>query len=424
MLPSAPSAERTRVLGPSAVSEPSASSSGRRRHLAPLDGLRGIAILLVVVLHGTDALSGLRPVSETVLQVTNVGFTGVDLFFVLSGFLITGILLDAKGAPGYFRIFYARRVLRIFPLYYAYLALIFLLLPHLPVSLPARYAELRNHQVWYWAYLSNVLNAINAGWGIDGRVTGHFWSLAVEEQFYLVWPAIVFALSRARLRDACIVLIASAPFLRLAMRLADVNPVAVYVLTPCRVDALAVGALIAVMLRSAEGKELIRRLTLPVMVVSIAGLTMMGTWRHGFGQFDGVVGTIGYSVWAAFYGSVLAAVLTVPPILTGLPKLLSARWLRFFGKYSYAMYVFHQPLAGLLQRSFPRLLVENRVGSPVAGSLFVATLLGVSTLAALLSWWLLESRFIALKDRFQYSVRPLRPAPPLEGAPSSATAPT
>lgn len=413
-------AERTRVLTPNGVSEPPPSSAGRRRHLVPLDGLRGIAILLVVVLHGTDALSGVYPISETVLQVTNVGFTGVDLFFVLSGFLITGILLDAKGAPGYFRIFYTRRVLRIFPLYYAYLALVFLLLPHLHVSLPARYAELRNHQGWYWAYLSNVLNAINAGWGIDGRVTGHFWSLAVEEQFYLAWPAIVFALSRARLRNACVVLIASAPFLRLAMRLSDVNPVAVYVLTPCRVDALAVGALIAVMLRSAEGRDLVRRLALPVMLVSIGGLGVIGTWRHGFGQFDAVVGTIGYSAWAVFYGSVLAAALTVPPVLTGLPKLLSARWLRFFGKYSYAMYVFHQPLAGLLQASFPVSLVESRLAAPIAGAMFVATLLGVSTLAALLSWRLLESRFIALKDRFQYSVRTERLAPPLEDAPSGA----
>ena len=379
------------------------------RHYPALDGLRGVAILLVVILHGTESLDRVHALPERLLTFTNIGFTGVDLFFVLSGFLITGILLDAKGAAGYFRVFYTRRVLRIFPLYYAYLAIIFLVLPLLPLALPATYGELREHQIWYWTYLSNVLNAMLEGWRIDGAFTTHFWSLAVEEQFYLIWPAIVLLLSARSLRNACIALIVGVPLLRLGLRVADVNPVSAYVLTVCRVDALAMGALIAVMWRREGERELLRRLALPLF--GVAGLTLagIGVWRGGFGQFDLVVGTIGFSVWAAFYGALLATALTAPMRATWVPDVFSKPWLRFFGKYSYAIYVFHRPVCGLAETVVPYASLSGAIGSVGAGFLFVLAILAASTAAALLSWWLLESRFIALKDRFPYGRPGARP---------------
>src|SRR6185369_11811956 len=119
------------------------------------------------------------------------GWIGVDLFFVLSGFLITGILYDAKARKDYFRNFYARRFLRILPLYYGILALYILVFPRISIVPQRQYQSLVEHQLWFWTHLSNVSIAIE-GYGNQQRGWTHFWSLAVEEQFYLVWPAVVF----------------------------------------------------------------------------------------------------------------------------------------------------------------------------------------------------------------------------------------
>src|SRR2546427_5689081 len=125
---------------------------------------------------------------------------GVDLFFVLSGFLITGILLDTKGSRHYLRQFHARRVLRIFPLYYAALALFLILLPMLlPGDRVLR--DLTADSVWYWTYLYNV--KVAAAGFTSSSALGHFWSLAVEEQFYLIWPIVVLYLARRHLYGAC-----------------------------------------------------------------------------------------------------------------------------------------------------------------------------------------------------------------------------
>src|SRR5262249_22727268 len=127
-----------------------------------------------------------------------VGWSGVDLFFVLSGFLITGILLDSKRSPAtYFRSFYARRFLRIFPPYYGFLLLVLLVMPRTGwMSEVARVAELRDVQIWFWLYLVNVATALTPLHVQVPLVDSHFWSLSVEEQFYLVWPLLVLTLRR------------------------------------------------------------------------------------------------------------------------------------------------------------------------------------------------------------------------------------
>jgi peptidoglycan/LPS O-acetylase OafA/YrhL len=157
-------------------------------HIPALDGLRGIAILSVMLLHFTNAIAAL-PGSPTsaARSVFGWGWTGVDLFFVLSGFLITGILLDSKGHPLYFRSFYARRALRIFPLYYAALFLFFVVPRAIP-SVPATYSFAWHDQRWFWFYLGNFHPL-----GPDAKqFIGQFWSLAIEEQFYLVWPLLIW----------------------------------------------------------------------------------------------------------------------------------------------------------------------------------------------------------------------------------------
>ena len=184
--------------------DPSAGEVDRsleRGHILALDGLRGIAILLVVFSH---FVSNLRIPADgwawPLVSIAHAGWAGVDLFFVLSGFLITGILVDARGSSTYFKSFYARRALRILPAYYGFLLAIFVVLPLLHLGAGDNYMLARQHQGWYWLHLTNVMMAI-------GELPGHgpypstlFWSLAVEEQFYLIWPAIVALCSTSTLR--------------------------------------------------------------------------------------------------------------------------------------------------------------------------------------------------------------------------------
>src|SRR5260370_16732322 len=191
------------------------SSQGKRirgtGHLPGLDGIRGLAILLVMAVHFIGDATPRNFAERLAVKLASYGVLGVDLFFVLSGFLITGLLLDAKNDPHYFRNFYARRILRIFPLYYLVLALLFLVLPRLIALTPA--LELaRERQVWLWTYTANFYIAAKSSWAALTYVS-HFWSLAIEEHFYLLWPLAVFLLSRETLARICLAAIGGAPLL-------------------------------------------------------------------------------------------------------------------------------------------------------------------------------------------------------------------
>ena len=229
---------------------PNLDPASLRGHLPALDGLRGVAVLLVLGFHflhldGREEL----PFDRAVLAAAGAGWCGVDLFFVLSGFLITGILLDAKGSEGWLSTFWTRRALRIFPLHYAYLAALFLvapwLLPAAGLAVPA------TTQAWFWTYSGNVLFALRGTFDGAPSFTAHLWSLAVEEQFYLVWPLVVALLTRRGVAWACLTAIAGAAALRFALlshgpELAN----AAYVLMPSRMDALAIGGLAATLARA------------------------------------------------------------------------------------------------------------------------------------------------------------------------------
>ncbi len=197
-------------------SDPARTEIPKFGHIPALDGLRGLAILMVMVIHQ----AGLVPKSaldRAVLMVLPLGEAGVDLFFVLSGFLITGILVASKGAPHYYRNFYARRFLRIFPLYYAVLFAVFFVLPHLVPSPQSKWGHVSGpNQLWYWAYLSNWYIALKTRGPTHG-VVDLSWTLSIEEQFYLTWPMVVALSSRRTLLAICAGLIASGPAFRLTM---------------------------------------------------------------------------------------------------------------------------------------------------------------------------------------------------------------
>ena len=178
-----------------------------QRHIPVLDGIRGLAIIMVLIAHFTTILENYLkeffPVAGPVFtKVALSGLMGVDLFFVLSGFLITGILLDTKDTNEFFKNFYARRFLRIFPLYYGVLFILFCILPKI-ITFDTAANEMAGHQWWLWAYLTNFPG--HPAWDNSALFKlGHFWSLAVEDHFYFVWPFVVYFVSNRLLKKICI----------------------------------------------------------------------------------------------------------------------------------------------------------------------------------------------------------------------------
>jgi peptidoglycan/LPS O-acetylase OafA/YrhL len=371
-------------------------------HVPALDGLRGVAVLLVLAFHFAHIDGEGGAVERVLLGVTRSGWAGVDLFFVLSGLLITGILLDARGNSGYFRAFYLRRVLRIFPLYYAYLAVLFFLVP---LVLPA--VDVRSDtQGWLWTYLGNVLFSRERGFHAS-PLTGHFWSLAVEEQFYLVWPFLVWLLPRRRLAWVCLGLVAGAFALRFAIHRTSFNATAAYVLTPARMDALAMGALVAIAAREPAWWPRVVRGAPWVLGAAVAAVAAVWVEQGGIFGGDPVVQVWAFGPLAAGFAAVLVLALDGRGS-SRLARTLSRPALRTAGKYSYGLYVLHYPaFLALEAMGLTSAVLAARLGGRLAGiAAFVAIAGAVTFAGALLSWHGMEKHFLRWKDLAPYGRSP------------------
>jgi peptidoglycan/LPS O-acetylase OafA/YrhL len=365
-----------------------------KQHLPALDGLRGVAILGVLCCHFVRVSpEASDPVSRWVGLAASYGWLGVDLFFVLSGFLITGILLDTKGGPDFFRNFYARRILRIFPLYYAYLCGILMLgLAYwLLKGATPRVHDLFADGLWAFPYLTNVQVAVQKT--NVSTVLNHFWSLGIEEQFYLIWPAVVALTSRRQLGAVCGVSIFLAAVAReLCRRLGYTQ--AADVLMPCRADSLALGGLLALAARSETVLAVLSRIprcclvlpAIPAIACATAIVRVPGALQPGL-------------VAIAFGALLLLALSSSKQSRTG--RLFGSGVLRTLGKYSYGLYVLNQPVAFfpgnvLLHQRLARLLKF-----PLAATAVHALAgIGVTFVLAWLSWHLLEQHFLKLKRLF------------------------
>jgi len=367
-----------------------------RGHVPLLDGVRGLAVLLLLshqlvldVLPDAGA-----PTSDRLLdRLMQPGWIGVQLFFVLSGFLITGVLLDTKGRGGYFRSFYGRRVLRIFPLYYLLLVVLSFVLPRLGHVPPLLQANPRAMPL-AWIYLSNWTLTVPAP-------IGHCWSLAVEEQFYLVWPFVVAALSAPRLLRFCFVLAALALAFRIGVWTLGLSPEIAYQNTFARMDALALGAAGAILLRDpaavARWAPGLRRALL-VAGVAVAIAAILGLARTG-----PVTQIAGYSLLAISFALLIAVGVFEQAAGGGrISAALSARPLRLFGKYSYAIYIIHLPLHIFVSKVLLADVVAFRgEGRHLAIQLAYAIVMtGVLLALAMLSYHLFEKHFLKLKRFF------------------------
>jgi peptidoglycan/LPS O-acetylase OafA/YrhL len=357
-----------------------------RTRMPGLDGLRGIAILLVL-LHGFDVLNVSAGLWHGVDLALDAGWVGVQLFFVLSGFLITGILLDTQDSPAYYRNFFMRRVLRIFPLYYGILLIAFVVVPLL-VSLPAGYGE---HQIWLWTYTENFA----APFGGSDPLFPHFWSLCVEEQFYLVWPLVVRIAGRRgviALGSALVVIaIASRVYVRMHFGL-PIGAEAAYSFTPCRFDALAIGAVTAALLRGERiGQQVIQRAGGRLLAVAGILVVLVGLVIGRLGRIGEPMQIAGYTIIALGFAIVLVSA------LTSSTRFFTWAPLRTVGTYSYAMYVFYAPLHLLV--GLPLLAhIGASASVPFALAYEAAATLVTFCLAAF-SYRFYERHFLALKPR-------------------------
>jgi len=364
--------------------------------IAPIDGIRGLAILAVLLHNPAYIATGHDSLAfKLVGTVTGAGWTGVQLFFVLSGFLITGILVDALGKPPFFRTFYIRRTLRIFPLYYAFLACVFFLVP-LVAEIPEWEANAHRNQVWFWTYLANWADPY--GQGVAGL--SHFWSLAVEEQFYLVWPLLVFAASRRSLVRLCIVVIAVTPFIRALLNLTG-PPLAASEFTIARWDGLAAGALIALLIREESGRLWLRRWTGTIASAALLVFAAFVLMNRGFHESDPRVQVFGQTLAITLCAYLICAVVnSTSRQAEFLIRAFSAEWLRFLGKYSYAIYVFHWPIHMLLSPYAADLVNSGgTVERLVRLAAYLALVSGLSIVAAVVSWRVLEQPMLRLRNR-------------------------
>jgi peptidoglycan/LPS O-acetylase OafA/YrhL len=366
------------VIVPSTAAPALVQHTHSSKHIPALDGLRGVAILAVFFHHYTvNSIHNSSVAANLITAACGLGWSGVDLFFVLSGFLITGILYDTRDDPHYYRTFYARRTLRIFPIYYLFIAIALLALSfgvwhpgHLLFLIYLGYPA-----ALVWPALVNV----------PLRIT-HLWSLSAEEQFYMLWPWLM-----RKLRTPKNVL-RLCGFLGIAALLARIAfPSWAYASLPCRIDDLAMGAALAVLVRG-NLDEACRKWAPFLLAASATVVVLICAFRHTTDHNDRAISTVGFSALAIAYGSLL--LLSLGP----LSQLFSIRVLRIFGKYSYGMYLYHFPLSAVLEHVKP--VFTNHLGAPFSYVLFcLAANLGV----AALSFHFFEQPILRLKKRFVYT---------------------
>lgn len=380
------------------ISPESEDSSGRLR-LPALDGVRGVAILLVLASHIMPLGKHERVlILKLLAEIQNCSWVGVSLFFALSGFLITGILIDTLKARHFFRDFYARRALRIFPLYYGFLFALLFLTKLLHFSWNG----------WQYFYLTYTANL--ALWWTKPLLLAHFrvhhlWSLQVEEQFYLVYPLIIYRVKNCWkliqiFLAACVVALALRIVL-IATHATVVGEIYLpYSFTLCCCDNLLYGCSLSLLFRIGW-RHKIQKWSAYIFVVCTLPVAAERILHHGApwtGSF--FMPTFGFTLIGIASASLIAMALS-PATFTH--RFFSLSVFRFFGKYSYGLYIIHYSVHGFLTSFLYRFCLRHTDSPLLSVLLSTGIVAGISLLTAILSYHLYEVRFLRLKRYFSYN---------------------
>lgn len=368
----------------------------RLRRLPSLDGLRACAILLVLLYHFTPNANADRGIQSLVFKLAEFGWSGVDLFFVLSGFLITRIILRARSAQLGLAEFYRNRLLRILPLYYLAVVTVMVLVPVVSsLYSPAPITD-------FLIYVLCLQNFSNPPVDINEWVhIGHFWSIGVEVQFYLFWPLLAYKLKQRNLIRLIVFLIPCLMLLRYSAILHAAPWEVTFGWTPFRMDALLMGCLVAIFHTRQDG---LKKFHLPTKVILICTGSVLA-WLIWRGWINEMVkpgdypwnillrGLLPFLV-AIFYAALLIVSLTS----NTLQKSLGSRWFQPLARYSYGIYVIHFLMAPIFRHVFsPLLSIPTGHASDLGLYVYFLICTTISTVMAALSYHLFEIRFLRLK---------------------------
>jgi len=341
-----------------------------------LDGLRGIAIILVVLFHDFDYL-----------PFFNFGWIGVDIFFVLSGFLITTTLLQTMDTPHPILLFYTKRVLRIFPIYYLSLVLLLFAIP-LIIPDPA-YTLTADKRPWFWFFLQNwayILGKIRYSQAPHLR---HFWSLALEEQYYLIWPWILLLIKRQRYVIRFILCILAALFIArfIIWRTGNIS-LTYYFFLLLRLEGLCIGSILAMAVFS-NARSILKHLTTAFWCTLAACIIILSLRWSAIADIP-LLGFGGYLLIA------LSVSLLIRRLLQSSRHFIfSNSLLVLAGRISFGWYIFHWPVYLLLRDP-----IENLLSSRIASSLGCILLSG---LLACASYFGYEKYFLQWKKHLSFS---------------------
>ena len=366
--------------------------------IAALDGIRGFAILLIIFWHyyDIDGEFARGSIPAYVLSLTRLTWTGIDLFFVLSGFLIGGILLDARESPNYYKTFYIRRAYRILPLYAVIVALYWLTTPVLPAI-----GQPTGDPIPAYVYLTLTQNIWVA---LGGRFASFWllvtWTIATEEQFYLVAPALIRKISPPRLPLLIAIAVGFALIVRFALYAASppFAPRATLVLMPARADAFMLGLGAALLFRDPRGARwLAQRRRWLYLIGLILGIVLLVFTKKSWGLDTFPMSTLGFTFTSFFYVVLLLLAVSHPEGPIG--KFFNLRPLIALGAIAYGLYLFHEPVKDLLHFAFNG--ESARLASwRDAGIDFLA--FGITVVIARLSWILFERPLVRRGHRYGY----------------------
>ncbi len=361
-----------------------------KNYIKSLDGLRAVSILLVILYH-SNLFLGSPFQGGFIYELIDLGNIGVSCFFVLSGYLISGILLDTREHPHYFKNFFLRRLLRIFPLYYLILIIAFVVIPQFDHPRIEKWSG--TDPTWYWFYLSNFYIA-SVGKFNHGLVDLS-WSLSIEEQFYFIWPWVVLWIKPQKLKYACLFGILISIVSRIYFGFKGNSEIQVYVLTFCRLDGLLLGALLAL-----EKRNLVNLSSFINWRNLILFLCLVITYLFKFTglRYSVFSMAISYFFVALFFTSFLSLVLEKDYRIFSKPALVS------IGKYSYGIYLIHFPVqAAFREFFFKKLVLGASFWSHLLYQLvFVLAVTIVSYGLAFIIFNLYEKQFLKLKRHFSY----------------------